>query len=230
MSTGVPTSFRPNSFAGRILLVPLLAVVLGGQADVTELHSESGFGHLSTLTAGDASAPPAQVVIETGVSDVDGLDGPLVDAVRGEIRRALTDRGISIAETGAPVLRFVVRSAPQASLSEEGDKPTTSGRPSIGPNRPTDIHDRVHDQVTVPPDRGRGFLTSHYAISFLLFVPGQEPDWNATIEASGEVRDPSDLLRRMTRAAMDAFGVSAERDFVLSCEGTVDTESGLCLP
>lgn len=230
MSRRAPTGSLPNNFVGRILLVPLLTVVLGGQADVTALPSASGFGHLSAVAADDAAAPPARVVIETGVSDVNGLDGPPVDAVQGEIRRALTDRGISIAETGAPVLRFVVRSAPQASLPEEGDKPTTSGRPSIGPNRPTDIHDRVRDQVTVPLDRGSGFLTSHYAISLLLFVPGQEPDWNVTIEASGEVRDPSDLLRRMTRAAMDAFGVSAERDFVLSCEGTADTESGLCLP
>jgi hypothetical protein len=63
----------------------------------------------------------------------------------------------------------------------------------------------------------------------LLYVPGQEPWWNATIEASGEVKDPSDLLRRMTRAAMDAFGASTERDFVLFCEGAADTESGLCL-
>jgi hypothetical protein len=211
-------------------LVPVLAVILGGQADVTALPSASGFGHLSAVAAGDVAAPPAQVVIETGASGIDALDGPLVDAVRDSIRRALIDRGISVADTGSPILRFTVRSAPQASLPEAGDKTTTPGLPSIGTDRPTDIHDRVHDQVTVPADRGRGLLTSHFAISFLLFVPGQDPKWNATIEASGNVEDPTALLRRMTRAAMDAFGASVERDFVLTCTDLTDRQRGLCLP
>lgn len=223
-------SLRPRGFVERILLVPVLAVILGGQADVTALPSASGFGHLSAVAAGDLAAPPAQVVIETGASGIDALDGPLVDAVRDAIRRALIDRGISVADTGSPILRFTVRSAPQASLPEAGDKTTTPGLPSVGTDRPTDIHDRVHDQVTVPADRGTGLVTSHFAISFLLFVPGQDPKWNATIEASGNVEDPTALLRRMTRAAMDAFGASVERDFVLTCTDLTDRQRGLCLP
>lgn len=229
MSLRIALDFRARVLLVRMVIVPVLAVVLGGQADLTLLPPASGFGQLSAVAAGDAAALPARVVIETGASDVDGLDGPLIDAVRDAVRQALADRGISIAETGAPILRFVVRSAPQASLPEEGGKPTTAAPPSIDTKRPTDIHDQVHDQLTVPLDRGGELVTSHYAISFLLYVPGQEPWWNATIEASGEVKDPSDLLRRMTRAAMDAFGASTERDFVLFCEGAADTESGLCL-
>ena len=85
-------------------------------------------------------------------------------------------------------------------------------------------------KATVPFDREREEVVSHFAISFFLFEPGQEPDWSATVEATGEVADANDLLRRLARAAMDTLGASAEREFVLSCQDDVDEEGGLCLP
>lgn len=209
------------------VVVSLLVVLAGSQAQSGEQTPPSGSAHLSAVSAGGTWRQPSGITIETRDTDLDGVDGPRVETVRDTIRRALTEQGIAVTRDGSHVLHFKVSSAPSPSPPAEREV-VARRKPSPGERyRPVE----VTDQVTVPLGSGRDAgVSSDFAISFMLFVPGEKPLWNATITASGQVEDPSDLLRGMTRAAMNALGASAERDFTLSCTDVTVKQAGSCLP
>lgn len=194
---------------------------------VLETPSEPGFGHLSAI-ARDAALPlPSRVDLDAGTSALPGHASALSDTVETATREALAARGITVLEGAAPILRFNVWL---------GRAPTPSPRPypvdpgtrhPIVPKRGAD----VAEQVTIPVDGPARGAIRRIAISYFLFEPGREPLWNATIEATGVVDNPSVLVARMARAAIQDLGASVERNFVLFCDDPDKPPAGgLCLP
>lgn len=211
-----------------LCLASLLVFLAGPHAQSGEPTRPPIQLRLSAVSAGEPWRPPSGIVIETQDTDLDGIDGPRVTAVRDAINRALTARGIPVAGDGSHVLNFRVSSAPSPAPPDEPDVGGGPPRPSPGERyRPVE----VTNQVTVPLDpKNDAGVSSDFAISFMLFVPGEEPVWNATVTASGEVETPSDLLSEMTRVAMAALGASEERSFTVTCAAATAERGGSCQP
>lgn len=224
----IESSARAAKFGIWPVFVFLLAILAASRAHSAERALPSGSAYLSAVSAGETWRQPSGITIETRDTDLDGVHGPRVEAVRDAIRQALTEQGIAVTEDGFYVLHFRVSSVPNRSPAADGEG-VASWKPPPGERyRRVD----VVDQVTVPLRAGNGAeISSDFAISFMLFVPGEEPLWNARITASGEVEDPVMLLRGMTRAAMSALGTSEERHFALSCADDATVKQGSsCLP
>lgn len=211
-----------------LCLVSLLIFLAGPHALSGEPVRPPIQVRLSALSAGDSWQPPPGIAVETQDTDLDGVDGPRVKAVRGAIDRALAARGIPVAKEGSHVLNFRVSSAPSPAPPDEPEAGALPPRPSPGERyRPVE----VTNQVTVPLDpKNDAGVSSDFAISFMLFVPGEKPVWHATVTASGEVGNPTGLLSEMTRVAMAALGASEERSFTVTCAAATAEQGGSCQP
>lgn len=209
-------------------LASVLVVLAGSHALSGEPKPLPVEGRLSAVSDGASWRPPPGITIETQDTDLDGVDGPRVEAVRDAIHRALTERGIPVVEEGSHVLNFRVSSAPSPAPADEPEAGVVPPPPSPGERyRPVD----VVDQVTVPLDsKADPGILSDFGISFMLFMPGENPVWRATVMASGEVADPTALLREMTRVAMTALGANKQRSFVFTCSAATAERTPTCHP
>lgn len=217
-------ALRPAPWTVAVLL---LVAIGGSQAFSSEPAQPRGSAHLSAVSDGSPWRRPPGIAVETRDTDLDGVDGPFVVAVRETIHEVLTERGVAVAPDGSHVLHFMVSMAPSPAPPDDSAGSTPPAR--IPPDRYRSVE--VEDQVTVPLYRlDQGGVSTDMTISFILFVPGEAPIWQATITAAGEVADPAVLAERMTRAALNAFGGTEERTFDLGCANAAEREAGQCLP
>lgn len=210
---------------GRLAALLLVVSVLPGSRADASLRS--GMGHLQALSGTEALPAGARVTVEPGPDDPQhGDDDPLYVAARAAVRRALATRGLPLGDGGALTFRIRIDLAESAASQRRpyGAFPGTSPVPQDAEEEPT-----IVDQVQVPFGRSGGRVPARMSIELDLFQGDKPPLWTATVTAADWTGSPEAIVRRLTAAAMGAFGDTAERDFLLSCGGETKAKDGLCL-
>ena len=221
--------------AGRIgvaatIVAALIFMSVGVVGAVDEPQQPSGFGFISANGIAPLPPPGSPINVELAADDAVFRVDPLHQQARLAATRVLEGWGYEVTDQGAPILRIAVSMAPGPVRVFESP---VGARPHMQPGEIAPIPDSsrvplLEPQVRVPLGPLRRRATGSYTVTIMLFERGREPSWTATSSASGTFPQPEALVRTLTRTAMNDFGRSVQREFILSCVEEDVAQGGIC--
>ena len=213
------------TLVGALMLVPIAKVDA-----VDGPEQPSGFGSISA--SGIGPLPPAgrAINVELAADDASFRLDPLHQQARVAAVEALQAWGYEASDRGTPILRIGVSMAPGPVRVFESP---VGARPDMHPGEIAPIPDSarvplLEPQVRVPLGALPRRPTGTYTVTIMLFERGREPLWTVTSAASGTIPQPEALVRTLTRMAMNDFGKSVGREFILSCDDDDVAQGSVC--
>jgi hypothetical protein len=212
---------------GRIgSLVAAILMVSVSQDGLGDEPLPAGSGQLRAVASDKELPRGIRVTIEPGPDHPEFGDAPLYVAARAVVDQALARRGFRAGSPSNLTLEFGIDVTGFKARRRRPLRAFPGLPPAPGEE---DDRSRVEHQFEIPLVPRLQPIPSRISITLVLFRPGAPPLWSATVTAADHVKFPEALVARLTKAAMAAFGASAERRFILSCDPEARGPEGSCL-